>query len=347
MAHTPDATSPSEPHPAATQPDTTPRDVETSADVAMAAAPPANGPDSNFAGKLAEWKQILVHVKDAYTRDHVPLIGAGVAFYALLAIVPALVALVSVYGLVATPEQMQHQITNSLSAAPVEVQNLLRRQVTNIVETDRGGLGIRAAFGIALSLWSASSGMKHLISAINAAYNEEETRGYFKLRITALLMTVGAIAGVLVAFATIAVLPAIMRAAGVGSVGHMTVSIVRWPLLGVLMLGGLSVLYRYGADHKNPHWKLVETGSIIAVIGFIVTSLLFAVYTANFASFGETYGSLGSVIVVMLWLMITSTVIILGAELNSEAERQARYDDNLTATSRGTAPSRENTVPGT
>lgn len=272
------------------------------------------------------WKQILVRVKDESKRDNVPLLGAGVGFYALLAIVPALVAVVSIYGLVASPADVQRQITNSLSAAPTEVRNLLEQQLTSIVESSRSSLGIGAAIGILVAIWSASSGMKHLMSAVNAAYDEEETRGFLKLRGTAILLTIGAVVALIGAIGTIAILPAAMRAAGVGSTGRLIANIVRWPLLGVLMLIGLAVLYRYGPDRDQPKWGWVGLGSIFAVIGFLVASLLFSFYTANFASFGETYGSLGSIIVVMLWLMISATVIILGAEINAEAEHQTGYD---------------------
>lgn len=272
------------------------------------------------------WKDILLRVKEETKQDNVPLLGAGVAFYALLALVPALVAIVSIYGLVASPADVQNQIDNSLSAAPTEVQNLLQEQLNGIVQTSRGGLGIGAVIGIVLALWSASSGMKHLISAINAAYDEDETRGFVKLRGTAVVMTVGAMIGLVVAFGVIAILPPVMRAAGVGSVGQLVVSILRWPILGGLMLLGVSALYRHAPDRDDPKWRWVGPGSAFAVIGFLVASGLFSVYTSNFASFGETYGSLGSIIVVMLWLMISATVIIIGAEINAETERQTEVD---------------------
>ena len=293
--------------------------------------PPAPDRPGGAAGSptkipVAGWKAILLRVKDESKRDNVPLLGAGVAFYALLALVPALVAIVSIYGLVASPADVQRQITSSLSAAPTEVRNLLQDQLTGIVETSKGGLGIGAFIGIVLALWSASSGMKHLISAINAAYDEEETRGFVKLRGTAVVLTVGAVVGLVVAIGVIAILPPVMRAAHVGSVGQLTVSILRWPILGGLMLVGVSALYRYAPDRDNPQWSWVGLGSVFAVLGFLIASGLFSVYTSNFASFGETYGSLGSIIVVMLWLMISATVIILGAEINAEAEHQTGRD---------------------
>lgn len=272
------------------------------------------------------WKDILLRVKDEAKRDNVPLLGAGVAFFALLALVPALVAIVSIYGLVASPADVQTQISNSLSAAPTEVRQLLEEQLTSIVESSDSGLGIGAAVGILLALWSASGGMKHLMSAVNTAYDEEETRGFLKLRGTAIVLTVGAVVGLVVAVGVIAILPAVLRASGVGSGGQLIVSIVRWPILGGLMLVGLAAIYRYAPDRDEPKWSWVGLGSIFAIVGFLVASLLFSFYTANFASFGETYGSLGSIIVVMLWLMITATVILLGAEINAESEHQTERD---------------------
>lgn len=272
------------------------------------------------------WKDILLRVKDESKRDNVPLLGAGVAFYALLALVPALVAIVSIYGLVASPADVERQISDSLSAAPAEVRNLLEQQLTNIVTASDGGLGIGAVVGILTALWSASSGMKHLMSAINAAYDEEDTRGFVKLRGTALLLTVAAVVALVVAVGVIAILPAAMRAAGAGGAARWTVSILRWPLLGALMAAGLAALYRYAPDRDEPKWSWVGLGSIVAVIGFLLASFLFSFYTSNFASFGETYGSLGSIIVVMLWLMISATVVIIGAEINAEAEHQTEHD---------------------
>lgn len=272
------------------------------------------------------WKQILLRVKDESKADNVPLLGAGVAFYSLLAIVPALVAIVSVYGLVASPADVQQQMTDSLSAAPSEVRNLLEEQLTSIVESSSSSLGVGAVIGILGAIWSASSGMKHMMSAVNAAYDESETRGFLKLRGTAILLTLGAVIGLIGAIGVIAILPAAMRAGGIGSSAQLIVNIARFPLLGLLMLGGLAALYRYAPDRDRPRWSWVGLGSIFAVIGFLIASLLFSFYTANFASFGETYGSLGSIIVVMLWLMITATVIILGAEINAEAEHQTERD---------------------
>ena len=272
------------------------------------------------------WKQVALRVKDELKRDNVPLMGAGVAFYAIIAIVPGLVAFMSLYGLFATPAEAEQQVTDLLAAAPTEVRNLVREQLTNIVSKEDTGLGIGAAIGFLIAIWSASSGMKHLISAINSAYDEDETRKFFKLRGTAILLTVAAVIGLVVAIGVITVLPRLLEDAGLGEAGQLAVSILRWPVLGLGLLVALAVLYRYAPDRDQPRWSWVAPGSVAAVIGWLIASILFSVYTSNFSSYGETYGSLGAVVVLMLWLMISATMIIIGAELNAEAEHQTAKD---------------------
>ena len=272
------------------------------------------------------WKQVALRVKDELKRDNVPLMGAGVAFYAIIAIVPAFVAFMSVYGLFATPADAEQHVTELLTAAPAEVRELVREQLTNVVSKDEGGLGLSAAIGFFIAIWSASSGMKHLIAAINSAYDEEETRKFLALRGTAVLLTIAGVIGLAIAIGVITVLPRMLEDTGLGSAGQLAVSILRWPLLGLGLLAALAVLYRYAPDRDNPRWSWVAPGSVAAVIGWLIASILFSVYTSNFGSYGETYGSLGAVVVLMLWLMISATMIIIGAELNAEAEHQTARD---------------------
>lgn len=275
------------------------------------------------------WKETLTRVKTEMKKDNVPLLGAGVAFYALVAIVPGLIAFVSIYGLVADPADVERQINDLLAAAPSEVRELVREQLTSVVDSTSTGLGLGAVFGVLAALWSASSGMKHLMAAINNAYDEEESRGFLKLRGTALLLTVGAVLGGAVAFGAIAVLPALLSDTGLGDAARITVSIIRFPLLGLGLLVALAVLYRFAPDRDEPQWVWVAPGSIVAVVGWLIASAAFSFYTANFGSYDETYGSLGAIIVVMLWLMISATVVIIGAELNAEAEHQTAKDTTM------------------
>lgn len=275
------------------------------------------------------WKDIVVRTGQEAKADNVVLMAAGVAFFALLALVPALIAIVSIYGLVADPSDVSSQVDDALSAAPSEVQDLVGAQLTSVTEQSSGGLGLGLALGVVLALWSASGGMKHLMTAINEAYDEEETRGFVALRGTALILTLGAIVFVIAAVGVITVVPALLEDTALGSTAALLVSLLRWPLLGAGLVAGLAVLYRYGPDRDEPRWTWTAPGTLVAVVLWLLASILFSVYTSSFGSYGETYGSLGAVVVLMLWLMISAATVIIGAEINAEAEHQTRSDTTV------------------
>lgn len=272
------------------------------------------------------WKDIAVRTGKEAKADNLVLMAAGVAFFALLALVPALVAIVSIYGLVADPADVSSQIDDALAAAPSEVRELVSSQLRSVTEQSSGGLGLGLALGVALALWSASGGMKQLMTAINEAYDEEETRGFLALRGTALLLTLGAIVFVVAAVGVITAVPALLEDTALGSAARVAMSLLRWPLLGAGLVVGLAVLYRYGPDRAEPRWTWTAPGTLVAVVLWLVASMAFSVYTSNFSSYGETYGSLGAVVVLMLWLMISAATVIIGAEINAEAEHQTRAD---------------------
>ena len=272
------------------------------------------------------WKDVLLRVKAEAKKDNVTLLGAGVAFFGLLALVPALVALVSLYGLVADPTEVERQVEDVLGTAPSEVRALVTQQLSSITEDAGGALGLALVISVLLALWSASSGVQNLIAAVNAAYNEDETRGFVKLKSVSLAFTVGAIVFLVGAFFVIAVLPALLADAGLGTAGRVAVGVLRWVVLLIGMLIALSVLYRYGPDRDRPTWSWVSPGAIVATILWLAGSALFAFYTANFGKYNETYGSLGAVVVMMLWLYISALAVLLGAELNAELEKQTVRD---------------------
>jgi membrane protein len=272
------------------------------------------------------WWDVAMRTKVEAKDDRVTLLSAGVAFYALLALVPALVALVSIYGLVADPSEVDEQVRDLLGAAPSEVREMISSQLSSITEEGSTGLGWAVVIGIVVALWSASSGVNNLIVAINAAYDEDDTRGFVKRRGLALLLTIGAIVFLVVAFAVIALLPSMLADTGVGDAGRLAAGVLRWVLLFAGMLVALAILYRYSPDRDEPRWSWVTPGAILATVLWLVGSALFAFYAANFGKYNETYGSLGAVVVVMLWLFLTALAVILGAELNAELERQTARD---------------------
>lgn len=271
------------------------------------------------------WKDVAVRLKRQLKEDDVPLLAAGVAFFALLALVPTLVALVSLYGLVADPADVQSTVEDSLRAAPAEVRDLVSSQLESIIETSPSGLRVGVAVGLALALWSASSGMKHLMGALTLAYDEVDDRRFLRLRGLALLLTLGAVVVAVLALGAM-VVPDTVDDSGAAGTLRLVLQIVRWPVVALVAIVTLSVLYRWAPDRDAARWRWVSPGALVATLVWVVASIGFSIYTANFGSYNETYGALGAVVVLMLWLYITAYVVILGAELNCELERQTLVD---------------------
>jgi membrane protein len=269
------------------------------------------------------WLDIVKRTRKEIKDDNVTLIAAGVAFYSMLAIFPALIAVVTIYGLVAEPTDVQRQVDSFAESMPPGAGDLLTAQLDQIVRTSERSLSIALAISLAAALWSASAGIQSLIKGLNIIYDEQETRGFIRLRGLALVLTIGAIVVVLGALALIAVLPAVLREVGLGRAGELAVSIGRWPALVVLVAVALAVLYRLGPDRANPRFRWMSWGALVAVVLWVAVSAGFSWYVSNFGSYGQTYGSLGAVIVLLLWLWLSALAALIGAELDAEIEREA------------------------
>jgi membrane protein len=272
------------------------------------------------------WLQIVKRAWAENSADNMPIIGAGVAFFAFLALFPALIATISLYGLVASPETVSRQIQSLSDQLPAEAQALLSTQLNNIVDSSGGALTVSLIISILAALWSASGGVGNLVTAVNLAYDEVETRGFVKRKALALGLTFGAIIFVLITIALIAVVPAVLNALPLGIVGTILAQVLRWGLLLAVMAGALSVLYRVAPDRNAPKFRWVSLGSIVVTVLWAVVSLLFSLYVNNFGSYDKTYGAIAGVIVLMLWLQLTCFLVLLGAEINSEAEHQTSAD---------------------
>jgi membrane protein len=272
------------------------------------------------------WVQVLKRAWAENNADNMPIIGAGVAFFGFLAVFPALIAAISLYGLVASPEQVAEQIESLSDQLPESAQTLLAEQLTNITENSGGALTVSLIISILAALWSASGGVGNLVKAVNIAYDEVETRNFIKLRLLSLALTLGTIIFVLVTFALIAVVPVVLDALPLGIFGTVLAQVIRWGLLLGVMAGALSVLYRVAPDRDAPKFRWVSLGSVIVTLIWAGISLLFSFYVDNFGSYDKTYGAIAGVIVLMLWLQLTCFLVLLGAEINSEAEHQTAED---------------------
>lgn len=274
----------------------------------------------------AGWRAVAERVKIELKQDHVSLLAAGVAFKALLALFPALIAAISIFGLVADPDELTNQIEDWLAALPEEGASIIEDQLTDIAATGAGALSFTLAISVLLALWSASGGVAGLMDGCNAAYNEVDRRPFPVKRGIALLLTLGATLFVLVAIGLIAVLPPLLDTIGLGDAATLAIQIGQWPALALMTIVGLGVVYRFGPDRERPTMRWVTPGAAIATLLWLIGSGLFTVYANRFGDFGETYGALAGVIVLMLWLMLSSFVVLLGAEINAELERQTAVD---------------------
>jgi membrane protein len=270
------------------------------------------------------WKDIAKRTAKEVKRDQVPLLGAGVAFYALLSLFPAIIAGVSIYGLVADPATVRDQINRLTEMLSPETAAIIGTQLKQVTSGAGGALGVATVIGILTALWSASSGMKALITGVNLAYDETESRKFVKLRGLSIVLTLGAMVLMGVALALIVGFPAL--ADSWPTALRWTVGGLRWVLLAALLIGALAVLYRYAPDRDQARWTWVSWGSGIATLLWILASIGFSIYANSFGNYNKTYGALAGVIILMFWLYLTAVIVLVGAELNTEMELQTAKD---------------------
>lgn len=257
-------------------------------------------------------------------REHnTTLVAAGVAFYAFLAFIPALIAFISVYGLIADPADVKKQVEDVASALPEEVQSFLVFQLDAIVEANTAAVSVTLLIAIAIALWSASGGMAALITGINVAAERDEPKSFVAKRGKALGLTFGAIVFLVIVMFLITALPPLMSEAG--DVGRIGMQILRWPLLAAIMIVGIGLLYRFATQASPTAWRgLVTPGAVVATVGWVIVSVLFAVYAANFASYSKTYGSLASIVVLLVWIWLSALLVLIGAEYDSASSAGTR-----------------------
>lgn len=272
------------------------------------------------------WWDIVMRTKDDVSRDNLSLIAAGAAFYAFLAIPSAITALVSFYGLMFDPNGVQRQVEALHGLLPDDAIKLLSDQLHNLAAHSNSTLGAGLVMSLALALWSARSGISSMITALNIVYGEVEKRGYLKLQLAALGLTAGAVISALVALALIAVLPAVLSIVLLGGSGKTIAALIRWPILIVLVIVALAAIYRFAPSREEPKWRWVSWGAVAATILWIVASVLFSIYVGRFATYDKSYGSLGAVVVLLMWLYLSAFVVLFGAQLNAEIEHQTARD---------------------
>jgi membrane protein len=289
------------------------------------------GIDADTAAEIPAvgWRQVVRRAWRETKADGIPLMAAGVAFFSFVALFPGLIAVVTLYGLVADPMDVEEQIRSLSQALPPEAASLIAEQMRDITGTSNRALGVGLVVSVFAALFTASGAVANLIKAINLAYDEQETRGLVRLRALALLLTLGAIVFLAVAVGVVAVLPVVLDQIGLGGVARAVVGVLRWVGLLVFVPAALAVLYRFAPDRNDARFSWVSIGAVVATLLWVVGSVGFSIFVSNFGSYGETYGTLAGVVVLLLWLFLTAFVVLLGAEINSEAEQQTAQDSTI------------------
>jgi membrane protein len=286
-------------------------------------------PASSSRLEWAGWKRVLHRTYEEIIDDRLLALAAGVVFYGLLALFPAITALVSSYALFSDASTITDHVAMLQTVMPESAWGVIDDQVQRIVSRTTGDLSFTFLFGLGLALWSANAGIKAIIDALNVIYGVRERRGFIRLNLVSLAFTAGSIVAMLLAIAAIVVLPIVFSYLPLGSYGAVVIAWLRWPALLALVILGLGVLYRFGPNRDGPRWQLAGPGTAFAAVAWLAGSAALSFYLGNFADYDATYGSLGAAIGLMMWLWMTAIVVLIGAELNSEID--AARDERMRA----------------
>ena len=274
----------------------------------------------------AGWRDILLRVWRKLGEDNVSLVAGGVALNTLLAVFPAMAVLASVYGMFASPGQVEQQIRPFYGILPHEAAGIIQTQLEALARPRNHTLGIGAIVSFVVSVYYSSQGVSALMSATNIAYCERERRGFIEVILVALGFAVGAVVGFVVMLLLTVAVPLGLEKLPLPHFVDTAALVLRWILLWLFAALGLAIIYRYAPSRENARWRWVTWGSVIAATLWLVSSVLFSLYVRNFGSYGKTYGALGGVIVLIMWFYLQGYAIVLGAEFNAETEHQTAVD---------------------
>lgn len=302
------------------QPFGKPPAVEAADSPKTPAAQPARLRDMRMGDLVTVAKSTVTRIGE----DRVTSVSGGVTFFGLLSLFPAITAFVSIYGLMADTSTIEAHLSLLQDFLPESSLEIIRAQVTSIATSPAGALSVAGIVALLAAIWSANGGMKALLSALNVAFFQRETRGFVRLNLVAMLFTLGGLLVIGLMLAVIAVIPALLRLVPMAPASEAIVNSIRWPIMFTVLVLALAAIYRWGPAMANSRWRWVSPGALFAAVALVVTSMLFSWYAANFGNYNQTYGSLGAVIALMTWLWLNATIVLIGAEINSELERHTR-----------------------
>lgn len=267
-------------------------------------------------------KSVFVKIGD----DNVSLIAAGIAFYGLLAVFPGIAACMAIAGLVTEPSMIVDQMERYGQLLPQQAAQIIIAQATEVAGSRGGGLGLAALLGVLIAIYSSSKGIRSMITGLNIAFDVRERRNFFMQYALTFLMTLMLIVGLLVAIASTVVLPAVFAVLPFPGKTEAIISLLRWPILAGFAIFGLSLIYRYGPNREKTRWRWITPGAVLACLLWVGGSILFSFYVSHFGSYNETFGSLGGVVILLMWLWLSAFIILLGAEIDAEMESHAKTE---------------------
>jgi membrane protein len=278
---------------------------------------------------FAGWKDILWRTYQQINDDRLLATAAGVVFFGLLAVFPAITALVSSYGLFADASTIGANLQTMAVMLPEGSFQIVQDQIARVLSKGETALGATFLFGLGLAIWSANAGVKAVIEALNVVYGEREKRGFFRLNLLSLAFTTGAIVALMLIVSAVVALPLALDHLGLAQESKTLVSLARWPVMFAMLLVALGVLYRFGPSRRAARWEWLSVGTLLAALLWIGGSSLLSWYLSNFGDYDATYGSLGAAIGLMMWMWMSAIIVLCGAELNSEIEHQTARDSTV------------------
>ncbi|SHI36385.1 YihY/virulence factor BrkB family protein [Wenxinia saemankumensis] len=288
--------------------------------------PPPSDPSAqptDIAGQ--GWWAVLKRTYAESVEDHVSLIAAGCAFYGLLALFPGIVAALALAGLLTSPQILVDQLSSLANMLPEGAADIIIDQATAVAGSETGGLTLAALFGLLVAFYSASKAIQSIVEGLNVAFDVKESRGFVAVYATNFVLTLGVIVGFLLIAVLGAALPTLLAWVRFGAQAELAAQILRWPLMLAVVVGGLSILYRFGPN-RTVRWRWITPGAAFATLLWVIGTVAFTFYASNFGSYNETFGTLGGVIILLTWLWLSAYIVLLGAEIDSEIERQAKHD---------------------
>lgn len=275
------------------------------------------------------WTDVAFRIWHRLGALNLGLLAAGVAFYGLLSLFPAITAGVAIVGLVLDPATVVEQSEWLISVLPAAAGTLIESQLMEVAGAERGSLGFAALFALGLALWSSSNAMGSLVQGLNVIYDEGNTRGFLHTRVLIIGLTLALILGLTLAVVIVAAIPTALALIGAGPAITQAALLLRWPLMFLLGVAGIAALYRYGPDRRQAKWRWLTPGAVLGCALWVAGTVGFSAYVQSFGNYNETFGALAGVIVLLTWLWLSAFIVLLGAQLDAELEAQTARDSTV------------------